>query len=118
MDIRELTCIVCPMGCSLKVNMSEGEVVSVSGNTCPRGEQYARKEVKNPTRTVTSTVRVQGHEMLSVKTARDISKEKIMDCVRELKTVCVEAPIHIGDVILENVADTGVAVIATKEIPA
>lgn len=116
MATHELTCICCPLGCPLSVEVQDGKIQGVSGNTCPRGEAYAKKEMTNPTRIVTSTVRVKGREMLSVKTAHDIPKEKIMDCIRELKDICVPAPVRLGQVIIENVADTGVPVIATKEI--
>ena len=106
------------MGCMLSVTLENGEVTEVTGNTCKRGDVYARKEVTNPTRIVTSTVKVSGGTlaMVSVKTKTDIPKGKIFDCVRALKTVCVKAPVHIGDVILENVADTGVDIIATKNV--
>lgn len=118
MEKRELICIGCPLGCMVSVEMDGGEIKSITGNTCKRGEDYARKEVTNPTRIVTSTVRVTGGhlDMLSVKTQSDIPKGKIFDCVKALKDICVTAPIHIGDVIVENVADTGVNIIATKEI--
>lgn len=99
---RELTCIGCPMGCPLTVTMEAGEVISVTGNTCKRGDIYARKEVTNPTRIVTSTVRVTGGDadMVSVKTKEDIPKGKIFECVKALKTVEVPAPVHIGDVLV------------------
>ncbi|MCD7806626.1 MAG: DUF1667 domain-containing protein [Lachnospiraceae bacterium] len=117
METKTLTCIVCPMGCSIKVQLQGKEVLSVQGNTCPRGEAYARAEVTNPTRTVTTTVRVKdGKEMLSVKTAAPIPKEKIMDCILELKEISVNSPVSIGDVVLENVAGTGIPVVATKNI--
>ena len=106
MEIREMTCICCPLGCQLTVTMQDGVPVSVTGNTCNRGDVYARKEVTNPTRIVTSTVRM---------TASDIPKGKIMDCIRQLKEVCVQAPVKVGQVIIENAAGTGVAVVATKE---
>lgn len=104
------------MGCPVTVEMEGDEIVSVSGNTCPRGDAYARKEVTNPTRIVTSTVKVEGGlvEMISVKTKEDIPKDKIFDCVRALKGVTVKAPVHIGDVILADVAGTGVDVMATR----
>ena len=113
---RELICIGCPMGCPLTVEMNGTEVVSVTGNTCPRGDAYARKEVTNPTRIVTSTVKVEGGkvDMVSVKTKEDIPKGKIFECVKALKGITVEAPVHIGDVILKDVAGTGVDIIATK----
>ena len=118
MEERKLTCIGCPMGCPLTVKMNGSEVVSVEGNTCKRGDDYARKEVTNPTRIVTSTVKVAGGsaDMVSVKTREDIPKGKIFDCVKALKGIKVKAPVHIGDVILPNVADTGVDMVATKNV--
>lgn len=118
MEERKLTCIGCPMGCPLTVVMNGKEVVGVTGNTCKRGDVYARKEVTNSTRIVTSTVRVSGGsiDMVSVKTKEDIPKGKIFECVKALKGIEVPAPVHIGDVILENVADTGVDIVATKNV--
>lgn len=118
MENIELTCIGCPMGCPLTVTMENGEVTSVTGNTCPRGAAYARKEVTAPTRIVTSTVRVTGGTlaMVSCKTRSDIPKGKIFDVVRALKDVEVPAPVTIGQVLAENVAGTGVDIIATKNI--
>lgn len=115
---RELTCIGCPMGCPLTVTMEAGEVVSVTGNTCKRGDIYARKEVTNPTRIVTSTVRVTGGEadMVSVKTKEDIPKGMIFECAKALKNVEVPAPVHIGDVLVKDVAGTGVDIVATKNV--
>lgn len=118
MEVRELICIGCPLGCPVTVTMDNGEVVEVKGNTCKRGDVYARKEVTNPTRIVTSTVKVTGGSlaMVSVKTKTDIPKEKIFDCVRVLKGIEVQAPVHIGDVVMTDVAGTGVDIIATKEV--
>lgn len=118
MEVRNLTCINCPMGCALVVEMNGNEVVSVSGNTCKRGEIYAHKEVQNPTRIVTTTVRVMGGQsgMVSVKTKEDIPKDKIFECIKELKNVQVQAPVHIGDVVIKNVAGTGVDVVVAKNV--
>ena len=118
MEERKLTCIGCPMGCPLTVVMNGKEVVSVTGNTCKRGDVYARKEVTAPTRIVTSTVKVSGGsiDMVSVKTKEDIPKGKIFECIKALKNIVVPAPVHIGDVILENVAGTGVSIVATKNV--
>ena len=82
------------------------------------GDVYARKEVTNPTRIVTSTVKVSNGtaDMVSVKTKEDVPKEKIFDCMRALKDVTVQAPVHIGDVVLKNVAGTGVDMVATKNV--
>ncbi|MBP3428704.1 MAG: DUF1667 domain-containing protein [Clostridia bacterium] len=118
MKTVNLICIGCPLGCPLTVEMEGNEVKTVTGNTCPRGAAYAKKELTNPTRIVTSTVRVVGGKlaMVSVKTKSDIPKDKIFDCVKALKNVEMIAPVKIGDVVLENVAGTGVDVIATKNV--
>lgn len=118
MEKRELICIGCPLGCPLSVEMENGEVYAVSGNTCPRGENYARKEVTNPTRIVTSTVHVNGGTvaMVSCKTETDIPKSKIFEVTEALKNVIVEAPVRIGDILVENAAETGVNIIATKNV--
>ena len=118
MEERNLTCIGCPLGCSITVRMEGGSVINVEGNTCKRGDDYARKEVTNPTRIVTTTVRVSGgsEAMVSVKTKSDIPKDKIFDCVRALKNVSVNAPVHIGDVICKDIAGTGVDIVATKNV--
>lgn len=118
MEIKKLTCINCPVGCSLKVEMDGENVICVSGNTCRRGEIYARKEVTNPTRIVTSTVKVVNGTSgtVSVKTKEDIPKEKIFACVQALRGIEVQAPVHIGDVILGNVAGTGVDIVATRNV--
>ena len=114
----ELICIGCPLGCNLNVKMNGAEVVEVTGNNCKKGAEYAKKEVTNPTRIVTSIVRVKNGNIavVPVKTKDDIPKSKIGDCVKALKNLEVEAPIKIGDVLLTNVAGTGVDIIATRNI--
>lgn len=118
MNKRDLICIGCPMGCMLEVELEGKEVLSVKGNTCRRGEDYARKECTNPTRIVTSSVEVENGEfdVVPVKTETDIPKGKIFDIVKELKNIKVMAPVAIGDVVCENAAGTGVNVIATKVV--
>ena len=115
---KELICIGCPLGCPITVEISQGKVLSVTGNTCPNGDKYARKEVTDPRRTVTSTVAVTGGEVpvVSVKTASDIPKNKIFAIMEQLNDVHIAAPVQIGDVILKNVADTGVDVVATRTV--
>ena len=118
MNERRLTCIGCPMGCQLLVKLEGNKVIEVTGNTCNRGKEYGKKECTNPTRIVTSSVYVEGGEIdvVPVKTESDIPKEKIFDCIKALKGIVVKAPVNIGDVILENVVDSGVNIIATKKI--
>ena len=118
MEKRELTCINCPMGCALTVTLEQGRVLSVEGNTCKKGEEYGRKEVTAPARILTSLVRVKNGEaaVVSVKTEKDIPKNKIMECACFLKQVSVNAPIQRGQVIFENICNTGVNMIATKNV--
>lgn len=118
METRNLTCIGCPLGCAITVTMDGGNVVSITGNTCKRGSDYAAKEVTHPTRIVTSTVCVRGDSipMVSVKTAQDIPKEKIFEIMKYINALTVTAPVHIGDVLLKDIAGTGVDLIATKEV--
>ncbi len=118
MEIKHLTCICCPLGCQLHAEMQEGRVVSVSGNTCKNGDQYARKELTAPTRIVTTTVRVRGgiRPVVSVKTACDVPKEKIFECMKELKSIELEAPIVMGQTILHGIAGTSIDVVATSAI--
>ena len=120
METRELTCIGCPMGCLLTVTLDNGEVTEVKGNTCAKGDIYARKEVVNPTRIVTSTVKIEGgdKERVSVKTANDIPKDKIFEVMKDIDAACVKAPVHIGDVLVKDVAGCGVDVIATRNVEA
>lgn len=118
MEHKELICINCPMGCMLSVDISDSGEMTVTGNNCPRGEIYAKKELTNPTRIVTSIVNVTGGELpvASVKTASDIPKGKIDEVIDALKGVSVKAPVRIGDVVFSNVAGTGVDVIATRNV--
>ena len=118
METRELVCINCPLGCLLTVTKENDGSVTVKGNTCPRGETYGRTEITDPKRVVTSTVRIKNKKntVVSVKTAESIPKGKIGECIEVLKEVEVSAPVAIGDIIVENVAGTGVSVVATKAI--
>jgi CxxC motif-containing protein len=118
MEKRELTCIGCPLGCPITVTIEQKEVTAVTGNTCPRGEAYARKEVTNPTRIVTSTVRVVGGTaaMVSCKTKEDVPKSKIFDVIEALRGVSVPAPVGIGDILVRNVAGTKTDIVATKNV--
>ncbi len=106
------------MGCMLTVETSDDGEMVVSGNTCKNGEIYAKKELTNPTRIVTSTVKVLNGKtaVCSVKTAPDISKDKIFDVMEIVKQAQVDAPVKIGDVIIHNVCNTGSDVVATSNV--
>ena len=121
MNTVNLTCIGCPLGCQIEVLMDDDKNIRlVTGNNCARGDKYARKEVTSPTRIVTSSVRVygskNGERMVPLKTASDIPKGKMMDVIRALRGVSVPCPVRIGDVLMADVAGTGVDVIATKDV--
>lgn len=119
MAVRELICISCPLGCPLRVETDEtGSVTAVTGNTCKRGEAYGRKEVTAPTRTVTSTVLVLGGEapVVSARTKGDVPKESIFDVMAAVREARVSAPVALGDVLVENIAGTGVDLIATRAV--
>ena len=109
---RKLTCIVCPMGCELTVNIERKKVTDVSGNTCPRGKVYAEKECTCPQRTVTSTVRCTDGGLVSVKTDRPIPKEKTFQCMKIINQTVATLPISVGDVIAEDVF--GSNIVATQ----
>ena len=116
MSKREFVCIVCPRGCPLSIDL---DTLEVTGNTCPRGAIYAKNEVTNPTRTITSSVRVNNREnqLVSVKTTNAVPKGKIMDVMDEINKVSVSAPTHIGDVVIHNVLGLeGVDIVITKNI--
>ncbi len=115
---QELICIGCPMGCQLTAEVENGVVTSVTGNTCPRGDAYARRECVAPVRTVTGTVAIEGAALpvLPVRTNGEVPKTQVFDVARALRTVKVQAPIAIGDVVLQNVCGTGVDVVAAKNM--
>lgn len=116
-EVRRFVCICCPIGCALEATRN-GNSVTVTGNTCKRGENYGIAEMTAPTRTVTSTVAVSGGNLtrVPVKTASPVPKPRIFDVLAEIKNKTVTAPVAIGDVIVKNVAGTGVDVVATRNI--
>ncbi|MEY8324018.1 FAD-dependent oxidoreductase [Lachnospiraceae bacterium 54-11] len=111
----QIICIGCPVGCLITVKKKEDGSLDITGNTCKKGEAYARSEMTAPVRTVTSMIRVEGGsgKVVPVKTAAEIPKEKIGACMDEIEARVVCAPVKVGDVLIENVAGTSVAVAAT-----
>lgn len=120
--IQELTCITCPMGCHLEAQWEEtgGEkqVLSVKGNTCPRGEAYARAELTHPVRMVTGTVHIRNarYEMLPVATSAPVPKERIFDVMDVIHRTAVSAPVQIHDIIIENICGLGVDIVASRSL--
>ena len=116
MEKKELICIGCPLGCGLVAQMENGEVLSVSGNTCKKGDTYARQELTAPKRMVTTTVSLAGGGMLPVHTKEPVPKASARTVAAALKGVVARRPVAAGDIIVENAAGTGVAVVASKSV--
>jgi len=111
---RNMTCIVCPLGCELEVQINPDGKVSVRGNTCPRGEIYAQNECTNPVRTVTTTVRCDDGSLLPVKTDCPVEKGRVFEVIEAVSEITIPLPIRIGDVIIKNVC--GCNIVATANI--
>ncbi len=116
--IKELTCIECPKSCRLTVDIENCRVVKVSGNKCPRGEDYARAEIENPQRVLTAVVLAQGLplKMIPVRTDKPIPKTKILAAAAEIKKIKVIKPLRVGDIIVEDFMGLGVNLRATRDV--
>lgn len=114
MEERDLICIVCPRGCRLHVDKD----LNVTGNFCPRGKAYGQQEVTNPTRVVTSTVRIENAilPLCPVKTNSPIPKGKIFEIMSSINEIKIQAPVHIGDVIIHDICGTGIDLVATRDM--
>jgi len=115
---KEIICIGCPMGCCLTVDYDGTKIHTLSGNRCKVGLEYSEKEISNPERTLTTTVKVKHGNLplVSVRTNKPIPKNRILDAMNLLAKVELEAPIKIGDPIIQNIFNTGVNIVATKNI--
>lgn len=118
MTKREMVCVSCPMGCAITVELDDNnEVISVTGNTCPRGDKYARQECTHPERMLTSTVKVEGGRLpaVPVKSASPIPKEMLFDAMKEVNKVTLKAPVTFGDVAVKDILGTGIDIVVTNE---
>lgn len=109
---KNLTCIECPIGCEIEVELEDGKVMSVKGNTCPRGKMYAENEVICPKRVVTSTVRAENGVMVPVKTDKPIKKSEIFTVMKKINETRCVLPVKIGDILVENISDDANLVVA------
>jgi CxxC motif-containing protein len=116
METKNLTCIVCPLGCAMTAQMDGGKVVSISGNTCKRGESYARAELTDPRRTLTTTMRVKGGGLVSVKSKDTLPKGKLFDCMTVINAGEAQTPVEIGDVLIKDIMGLGVDIVATSRV--
>ena len=117
-EARVLTCIICPLGCRARVTIENGKITTIEGLECPRGDEYARRELEAPVRDFFTTVKIKGAiiPMLPVRSTQPIPKDKIMDCVLELARVVVAAPVQTGEIIVKNPLGLGVDIVATRDL--
>ena len=113
---KNLICVSCPLGCPIEVEVENGEILSVTGNTCKRGDKYARDELTNPVRSLTTTVKlVDGNlPVVPVKSSKPVPKDKMFDCMKLINEATIKAPVKIGDVVIENILGLGVDIVATN----
>ena len=116
--IRKMTCIICPNGCDLEAQITDGKCESVSGNLCPKGAQYAAQEVEEPKRTIASSVTVKNGvlPLTSVRLNRAVPKEKIFNVMEEVRRIVLDAPVYAGDIASENILGLGSDLIVTKNV--
>ena len=114
--IRELTCIVCPKGCSLRVEIDGKEIRSITGHTCKRGEEYAKTECTAPRRTLTTTAPIAGGGVVPVKTDATVPKELLFECMALINKALVPDDATVGYVVIENILGTGANVVTTRNV--
>ena len=117
---KNIICVACPMGCGVTVELDDnGTIVSVTGNTCKRGDAYARTEITNPVRSLATTIKVEGgvFNVVPCKSAGALPKDKIFDCMEVINSVCAKAPVKLGDVLVSDILGTGVDIVATNHCP-
>jgi CxxC motif-containing protein len=115
---KEITCIVCPIGCKIKIILKENFCEVVEGNICKKGFEYAQYEALNPQRMITSSVLVKNGKwpLVSVKSSQPIPKNKVFDVLKEIKNLTVDAPVTSGQILIKNIAQTGSNIITTKAV--
>lgn len=116
--VKDIICTICPRGCTVTVEGNETEVTSVSGYGCKRGMEYASSEFISPVRILTTTIKVEGldNELIPVRSSKPLPKEKILDCMDVIKETTVTLPVKQYDVIIKDILETGVDIVATKEM--
>lgn len=116
MEEKTITCIICPIGCEIKVRAENNKIKEIEDYKCERGKEYAKNEYLNPTRVLATTVKIENFRLpvTSVKTEEGIPKDLIFDCMAILKNTEIEGPVNIGETVVENILDTGIDVVTTK----
>lgn len=105
MSTRNLTCIECPIGCQIEVEVVDGKPITIMGNSCPRGKLYAENEIICPKRVVTSTVKADNGQMLPVKTDKPVKKSEMFEIMEKINAVVCKTPVKIGEVLVKNISE-------------
>ncbi len=117
-EIHEVVCILCPVGCRIIVEIGDGDVVRIDNAGCERGKDYCLQEIRSPVRDFFTTIRVANGRtpLVSVRSTRPIPKSMLMPCAAELARRVIRAPVKLGDIIVENMMNLGVDIVATKDV--
>jgi len=119
-DRTRMICIVCPLGCELEaeVDSERGEIIDIKGSRCSKGREYAIREITDPRRILMTIVKVKGGNLpvVSVKTAEPIPKDMLLDAVKVISRIVVDAPVKAGDIVFDDLFGTGVSVVATNNV--
>ena len=113
---KNLICVSCPLGCPIEVEIENGEILSVTGNTCKRGDAYARAELTNPVRSLTTTVKLVGGNLpvVPVKSSKPVPKDKMFECMKLINEAFIKAPVKIGDVVIKDILGSGADIVVTN----
>ncbi len=118
MDIekKHFTCVTCPVGCEVDVEVQDGSILSIKGNKCDKVKEFVLQELKEPMRVLTTTVRINGAKwaMLPVRTDKPIPKRLFLQAMGELASIDLKAPVHISEVIIRDIASSGANIVATR----
>lgn len=113
---RELTCIICPRGCSMKIELDENKnIISLSGNLCPRGKKYAENECTNPMRTLTTTAICSDGSPVAVRSEGAIPKDKLFEAMKRVNSIKVTLPVSVGDILIDDFYGTKLIATANKK---
>jgi len=117
-ESKHFTCVICPIGCEIDVQLEDGNVVSMEGNKCEKSEEFVLQELKEPMRILTTTVRIKGAKwaMLPVRTDEPIPKRLLFSVIKELANIEIQAPVKVSDVIIGDIAGTGANIVATRNM--
>jgi len=120
MNTKIITCVTCPVGCDLAIEYKEKTLISVSGHTCKKGEEYASDEITNPRRVLTSTVAVDFNgakiKLMPVKTDKPIAKDKIFEAMQKLNKIKIKHPVKMGDILCSDFTESGINLVAGRDI--